>query len=163
MPHKNYNKVKTTLIARFMGPTWGPPGADMLAPWSFLSGDCEKVVFIHNDRFPEGTRYRNMLMPTICKVLTSHTWHWLHRTWTPPPPPLFFKKPGWNNRVSFFRGSIFFVCLQWCLLELWNITSSTSEILLHVQSYTVVVHISVVNKYNEYNWCELLSIKYCSL
>ena len=35
----------TTLIARFMGPTWGPPGADrtqvgpMLAPWSLLSGN----------------------------------------------------------------------------------------------------------------------------
>ena len=33
-----------TPIARFMGPTWGPPGADrtqvgpMLAPWSLLSG-----------------------------------------------------------------------------------------------------------------------------
>ena len=32
------------LIARFMGPTWGPPGADrtqvgpMLAPWTLLSG-----------------------------------------------------------------------------------------------------------------------------
>ena len=34
----------TALIARFMGPTWGPPGADrtqvgpMLAPWTMLSG-----------------------------------------------------------------------------------------------------------------------------
>ena len=34
----------TTQIARFMGPTWGPPGADrsqvgpMLAPWTLLSG-----------------------------------------------------------------------------------------------------------------------------
>ena len=33
-----------SLIARFMGPTWGPPGADriqvgpMLAPWTLLSG-----------------------------------------------------------------------------------------------------------------------------
>ena len=36
--------VCASLIARFMGPTWGPPGADrtqigpMLAPWSLLSG-----------------------------------------------------------------------------------------------------------------------------
>ena len=35
---------KTSLIARFMGPTWCPPGADrtqvgpMLAPWTLLSG-----------------------------------------------------------------------------------------------------------------------------
>ena len=36
--------TKLTLIARFMGPTWGPSGADrtlvgpMLAPWTLLSG-----------------------------------------------------------------------------------------------------------------------------
>ena len=36
--------TKTTLIARFVGPTWGPSGADrtqvgpMLAPWTLLSG-----------------------------------------------------------------------------------------------------------------------------
>ena len=36
--------VKMVLIARFMGPTWGPSGADrtqvgpMLAPWTLLSG-----------------------------------------------------------------------------------------------------------------------------
>ena len=35
---------KSSQIARFMGPTWGPPGADrtqvgpMLAPWTLLSG-----------------------------------------------------------------------------------------------------------------------------
>ena len=38
------NLDKPALIARFMGPTWGPSGADrpqvgpMLAPWTFLSG-----------------------------------------------------------------------------------------------------------------------------
>ena len=36
--------VPTSLIARFLGPTWGPSGADrtqvgsMLAPWTLLSG-----------------------------------------------------------------------------------------------------------------------------
>ena len=42
-----YNVVQynTTLIARFMGPTWGPSGANrtqvgpMLAPWTLLSGN----------------------------------------------------------------------------------------------------------------------------
>ena len=39
-----YSEITTSLIARFMGPTWGPPGADrtqvgpMLAPWTLLSG-----------------------------------------------------------------------------------------------------------------------------
>ena len=38
--------VRWTLIARFMGPTWGPSGADstlvgpMLAPWTLLSGNA---------------------------------------------------------------------------------------------------------------------------
>ena len=39
-----YHTANTPLIARFMGPTWGPSGADrtqvgpMLAPWRLLSG-----------------------------------------------------------------------------------------------------------------------------
>ena len=38
------SRPKTALIKRFMGPTWGPSGADrtqlgpMLAPWTLLSG-----------------------------------------------------------------------------------------------------------------------------
>ena len=39
-----------TLIARFMGPTWGPSGADrtqvfpILAPWNLLSGKMHVVL-----------------------------------------------------------------------------------------------------------------------
>ena len=45
----NYPLDKT-LIARCMGPTWGPPGADrtqvgpMLALWTLLSGNCNSCV-----------------------------------------------------------------------------------------------------------------------
>ena len=41
--------LMVTLIARFMGPTWGPSGADrtqvgpMLAPWTLLSGKSSLV------------------------------------------------------------------------------------------------------------------------
>ena len=41
------------LIARFMGPKWGPSGADrtqvgpMLAPWTLLSGSCPKACPVH--------------------------------------------------------------------------------------------------------------------
>ena len=41
---QNWINDRTSLIARFMGPTWDPPGADrthvdlMLAPWTLLSG-----------------------------------------------------------------------------------------------------------------------------
>ena len=40
-----------TLIAQFMGPTWGPPGscwhqmATMLAPWTLLSGKPQTIPF----------------------------------------------------------------------------------------------------------------------
>ena len=40
----------TSLIARFMGPTWGPSGADraqvgpMSAPWTLLSGSQQYVI-----------------------------------------------------------------------------------------------------------------------
>ena len=48
----------TPLIARFMGPTWGPAGADrtqvgpMLAPWTLLSGSISfftsnSVIFVY--------------------------------------------------------------------------------------------------------------------
>ena len=43
---------KPFLIARFMGPTWGPSGADrtqvgpMLAPWTLLSGMSNYIVTI---------------------------------------------------------------------------------------------------------------------
>ena len=42
-----------TLIARFMGPTWGPSGANktqvgpMLAPWTLLSGKAYSVTNFH--------------------------------------------------------------------------------------------------------------------
>ena len=44
MSHVRLGGRETSLMARFMGPTWGPPGAGkthmgpMLAPWTLLSG-----------------------------------------------------------------------------------------------------------------------------
>ena len=41
----NLVKAIMTQIAKFMGPTWGPPGSyrpqmgPMLAPWTLISGD----------------------------------------------------------------------------------------------------------------------------
>ena len=48
----NHDLLSATLIARFMGPTWGPPGTDktqvgpMLAPSTLLSGlhGCSSVI-----------------------------------------------------------------------------------------------------------------------
>ena len=49
---KSVTHVKTSLIARFMGPTWGLSGVDrtqvgpMLAPWTLLSGICYSLYCI---------------------------------------------------------------------------------------------------------------------
>ena len=48
--HYADGRLIVTLIARFMGPTWGPSGADrtqvgpMLAPWTLLSGKISRSV-----------------------------------------------------------------------------------------------------------------------
>ena len=45
-----FDKFFCTLITRFTGPTWGPPGADgtqvgpRLAPWSLLSGYIRRYL-----------------------------------------------------------------------------------------------------------------------
>ena len=56
-PHVHWDdQVKCTLISRFIGPTWGPSGADrtqmgpMLAQWTLLSGvvsPTQKMNLIH--------------------------------------------------------------------------------------------------------------------
>ena len=59
-------KVIDTLIARFMGPTWGPSGADgtqvgpMLVPWTLLSG----IYWIHLTSSPA-------MPPSIPRYLIS--------------------------------------------------------------------------------------------
>ena len=62
-----------SLIARFMGPTWGPPGADrtqvgpMLAPWTLLSGmgsiDCHRITYLAQAK---SLRLMHILMPIKC-------------------------------------------------------------------------------------------------
>ena len=50
-PHR-YVFNKTSLIAKFMGPTWDPPGDDrpqvgpMLAPWTLLSGLRVRITLV---------------------------------------------------------------------------------------------------------------------
>ena len=52
------NIQEVTLIARFMGPTWGPSGADrtqvgpMLAPWTLLSGDLWLLARVVSNQLP---------------------------------------------------------------------------------------------------------------
>ena len=59
-----------TLIARFMGPTWGPSGADrtqvgpMLAPWTLLSG------YLFKTPHTSTVRVRYVLLVLLCFVLS---------------------------------------------------------------------------------------------
>ena len=61
-----HNSRNVPLIARFMGPTWGPSGADrtqvgpMLAPWILLS---RAVCHIINPPGAEHGLYRDMSIP----------------------------------------------------------------------------------------------------
>ena len=59
-PIPNQLRLNLPVIARFMGPTWGPPGADrtqvapLLAPWTLLSGSSSHVppcISIYTERF----------------------------------------------------------------------------------------------------------------
>ena len=54
---RHYNHI-TTKIARFMGPTWGPPGScrpqmgPMLAPWTLSSGYYQAPIYQNNSPSP---------------------------------------------------------------------------------------------------------------
>ena len=80
--------TRTTLITRFMGPTWGPPGADrtqvgpMLAPWISLSGkgfilhrnQCNRLVRVS----PMRTKAWKAMLPLgigIPNEPLGHLWH----------------------------------------------------------------------------------------
>ena len=82
-----------TLIARFMGPTWGPSGADrtqmgpMLAPWTLLSGDIsiikikqsrDNLMFIMGN--PKLVRW-DLYIETDLRVMLQD--HWASRAQTP--------------------------------------------------------------------------------
>ena len=68
--------VQPTLITRFMGPTWGPPGADktqlgpMLAPWISLSGYLSSRASIH-----KAVRHSKNLVKTRNSIMIVSRWN----------------------------------------------------------------------------------------
>ena len=98
-----------TLIARFMGPTWGPPGScrsqvgPMLAPWTLLSGHsngmqiCKafnhqnlgkqmRICFLqHLSQLFVSTSSSRRGMPTLFLNLFPHCGTW-HSLWIPYAP-----------------------------------------------------------------------------
>ena len=82
---RQIHPIIESLIARFMGPIWGPSGADrtlvgpMLAPWTLLSGikepdihSIEEVASLHVYLFDELTN--QLTTPTPSNTI----WQWRH-------------------------------------------------------------------------------------
>ena len=72
----------TTLIARYMGPTWGPSGADraqmgpMLAPWTLLSGkmSCWWPVQTSHGKIAAAKTLCRSDYANICNGAISRKW-----------------------------------------------------------------------------------------
>ena len=87
---------EASLIARLMGPTWDPSGADrtqvgpMLAPWTLLSGIfCVSAEMRFDEKsFTEAPRYnRCVTVSAVAIVIVTHQWrqawnasHWWRHT-----------------------------------------------------------------------------------
>ena len=83
-----------SLIARFMGPTWGPSGADrtqvspMLSPWTFLSG-----LYLH----------LYMILPVSGLFMTTHCpLFTINQLWRPPGNEINI----WHERLGVISSSI---------------------------------------------------------
>ena len=103
-----YPCYSITQIARFMRPTWGPPGADrtqvgpMLAPWSLLSG---QLICVSSPGLPASIPY----------------WH---RT---SPFPLFWRQTLHHHRND-LTDRLFNVWVKSTFV--WNVAFMTSSISL---------------------------------
>ena len=76
MLHADYATIRS-LRARFVGPTWGPPGADrtqvgpMLAPWTLLSG-VGMLTLIFNTLRLNATNIYWLTGSPLIKVMVFH-------------------------------------------------------------------------------------------
>ena len=65
-----------TQIAKFMGPTWGPPGScrpqmgPILAPWTLLSGEIPDIVACHG---APASMYEEMMWYVLYAFCHCHT------------------------------------------------------------------------------------------
>ena len=98
----------STLITRFMGPSWGPSGADrthmgpMLAPWTLLSGAIYyiKLCFISTWR----KKHTRSVLQIIMKIgihicIKTNIWNWLGYIFQLPISCTNIKR--WRNFCEF--------------------------------------------------------------
>ena len=102
-------------IARFMGPTWGPPGScwshmgPMLAPWTLLSGwewYCEYNSKSNLDRILNGCKIKKLESPTC-----PFYWHGL--TFIPAWIGNYIHYRVWDERVYLFPNFNGFTVEVW--------------------------------------------------
>ena len=76
--HNGKQRIETPLITKFLGPIWGPAGADrtqvgsMLAPWTLLSGTVRNVfhkslLLISKHHWPLGKQWKRIGV-MLCKT-----------------------------------------------------------------------------------------------
>ena len=128
----------STLIARFMGPTWGPSGADrtqvgpMLAPWTLLSGqscnyvesDCRKCM-LGCCLFQTSISWMLLISPSTSAVHKHELFavtEWLAQSWFHLlPHHLSFITWGLNKMAAIlqsFISNIFFNEMFWILIQI---------------------------------------------
>ena len=118
--------TKSLLMARFLGPTWGPSGADrtqvgpMLAPWTLLSG---QLPLIMSGPHPALCHQRNLLLSDemyIC-ILVLHfrlgfTFLWLLLC-NSSSLPSYFANPAHSSvqgkSCSDFRSRLMWLSMRW--------------------------------------------------
>ena len=112
---------KTTLIARLMGPTWGPSGTDraqvgpMLAPWTLLSGNTLQSYYLVSAIWNNS----KTVSPVTIFVKTFHPMWAQHLD-------LVFKcldrsemsHSHWDHYKHYFRA--YGISWEFILMENWN-------------------------------------------
>ena len=124
-----------TLRARFMGPTWGPSGADrtqvgpMLAPWILLSGDAPPHVNISFCLFPGVWLYDRVyfLYVNYKEKQKSHFIHKLY-SWSSLQGQLPYNPFQQDNRLHFsnISGPLSYFP-RTCLFFIFTSTGLTHE------------------------------------
>ena len=135
------------LIARFMEPTWGPPGADrtqvapMFAPWTLLSGIPGHVVTkwikttVLNYAPSDYTWSDSIFMP-ILVCTSSFRWDVCNKvTWV--VWRIDFKANKWKAMNTTFSDGAFLLKLTW----LWRRTNLLGWMAVHV--YFIYIYINI--------------------
>ena len=114
-----------TLMARFMGPTWGPSGTDrtqvgpMLAPWTLLSGESSTktdthILSTHSTSFENAVLKTSVHLRLICHDFISMIGYWDDSSRTVPYYCYRQTNSSWQYMMPSSYGNIFHVTGYLC-------------------------------------------------